>query len=286
MTICTPHPHTHTLHNTTHLKWARILCLLLDSGLVPPGWEVERRIKETRKARLHCLRKIWRGSGEPGGSKREPFSWPTTRTWELRSWGLDVSFCIFREADAKMELEIQRFIRENARKIKERGSRTRRREVWHLWRKSGKEGGLNKSFSLQYSSEGVLARLMGAPDQRLPSRGAPCWAGMAKLRYPYHSRWLGAAQGGQWWVQSPTDAMVGPKELQREAVSYNRFSLEGRSERHAPMSSIDRGVKMALPHIPSWLQGWWSLLLCYRSIAALVNYQKHSGLKQHTFIIL
>ena len=96
---------------------------------------------------------------------------------------------------------------------------------------------------------------MGDPDQRLPRRRVLCWSGMSGLKYLHHAHWLGATQGGLQWVQSPADTVVGPKVLEHQVVSHSRFSLEGRLERHAPISAIDHRGKMVLLCVPSWLQG-------------------------------
>ena len=64
--------HTHTHSSKQYRKWTRIFCLhnqLLGFVWIPQGERWRGILKKPGETRLHCLRKIWRGTGEPEGSK-------------------------------------------------------------------------------------------------------------------------------------------------------------------------------------------------------------------------
>lgn len=175
------------------------------------GWEMERNIKETRRDQVTLFKKDMKGQWWARRKQVGTFSWPTTRTWEFCSWGLYVSFHIFQEADSKMELEGQRLLRKClCNKRDKRGSRKNRREVWPLWRKNGKEGGLSKSFSLQYSSEGNLARWWETQTKGCPWEesfvGQECLGSSARTIHIGWEQPRAGCSGSKallipWWVQ-------------------------------------------------------------------------------------
>lgn len=82
------------------------------------------------------------------------------------------------------------------------------------------------------------------------------------------------------WYCGGSKGAIAPGCQPQQVLSWRETREACSHIRHRP-----RG-KMALFCVPSWLQGWWSLLGRYCSIASLDNDPKLRGFKQHNLLFI